>query len=116
MMKVKTRIPVKPAHQSEKQPEKPRLFKVVIWNDDNVSGEIVVEILQKVFGKTHTDAYRLAMAIHNKLNGVAGVYTKDIAETKAEAATKLGAKLAQEWAPFMSGVSFPPGITVEPED
>lgn len=67
---------------SKQQLKKPPLYKVLLHNDDYTTMEFVVFILQNVFYKSETDAYRIMMAVHQQGLGVAGVYTYEIAETK----------------------------------
>lgn len=61
----------------------PSFYKVVILNDDFTPREFVVHLLQKFFKKNETDATQLMLDVHHKGAGVAGVYTHEIAETKA---------------------------------
>lgn len=63
--------------------EKPRMFKVLLHNDDYTTMEFVVEILMTVFRKSKIEATRVMMVVHNSGKGVAGVYTREIAESKA---------------------------------
>ena len=67
----------------EDQTKTPSFYKVVILNDDFTPREFVVHILQKFFKKNETDATQLMLDVHNKGAGIAGVYTHEIAETKA---------------------------------
>lgn len=69
---------------------KPPLYKVVMLNDDYTPMEFVVEVLKRVFHKTAEEANRLMLEVHNRGAAVAGVYTREIAETKAD--------MALEWA------------------
>ncbi len=62
--------------------KKPPLYKVLLHNDDYTSMEFVIQVLQKFFSKTRTDATRVMLLIHHTGMGVAGLYTHDIAETK----------------------------------
>lgn len=64
--------------------EKPPKFKVLIFNDDFTTMEFVAWILQTVFRHTPASAHRLMMSIHRTGVGVAGVYAKEVAETKVE--------------------------------
>jgi ATP-dependent Clp protease adaptor protein ClpS len=66
--------------------ERPRMYKCLFHNDDYTSMEFVTEVLMTVFRKTRVEAHRIMLSIHNGGRGVAGVYTKEIAETKATAA------------------------------
>jgi ATP-dependent Clp protease adaptor protein ClpS len=62
--------------------KKPRLFKVLILNDDFTPMEFVVHVLMKFFQKDEEGATRVMLEVHHKGAGIAGVYSKDIAETK----------------------------------
>jgi ATP-dependent Clp protease adaptor protein ClpS len=61
----------------------PELYKVIILNDDFTPREFVVHVLKRFFNKSDTDATHLMMQVHTKGAGVAGVFTHEIAETKA---------------------------------
>lgn len=69
--------------------EKPRLFKVVMHNDDYTTMEFVVWVLEQVFHKSESEATHLMLQIHHKGRGVAGVFTRDLAETKVAQVTAL---------------------------
>lgn len=62
---------------------KPRLFHVVLHNDDYTTMEFVVKILQTVFGKPEPEAFRIMMQVHLEGKGICGAYTYEVAETKA---------------------------------
>jgi len=61
---------------------RPKKFKCVMLNDDYTSMEFVTAILQIVFRKSPAEATRLMLTVHKAGRGIAGVYTKEIAETK----------------------------------
>lgn len=63
--------------------ETPRLYKVVFYNDDFTTMEFVIEVLMVFFFHPAAEAKRLTMQVHREGSGVAGVFTKDIAESKA---------------------------------
>ena len=63
--------------------QKPRMYQVVLLNDDYTPMEFVVEVLLQHFGKTPEQATEIMLTVHNKGSAVCAVYTKDIAETKA---------------------------------
>jgi len=65
---------------------KPPLFKVVMLNDDYTPMEFVVDILKSVFNKPVEEANRLMIEVHNRGSAVCGVFTRDVAETKADMA------------------------------
>lgn len=61
----------------------PSFYKVVILNDDFTPQDYVVFVLQKFFKKSEQEATQLMLQVHLKGMGIAGVYTYEIAETKA---------------------------------
>ena len=62
----------------------PKLYKVVILNDDFTSMEFVVHILETVFMKSPSEAVQIMLHVHKSGRGVAGIFTKQIAEAKIE--------------------------------
>lgn len=64
--------------------KRPPFFKVVLLNDDYTPMEFVVQVLTEIFRKTHAEAVGIMLEVHNRGAGVCGVYTRDVAETKAE--------------------------------
>jgi len=69
----------------------PHQYAVIIHNDDITSMDFVVEILVKVFHKNPVEASDLMMAVHNEGQGIAGVFTYDIAVTKKYQAERRAA-------------------------
>lgn len=69
--------------KSKTKVKKPSMYKVVMLNDDYTPMDFVVHILQVVFNKTGSDATKIMMNVHEKGVGICGVYTYEIAETKA---------------------------------
>ena len=63
--------------------KKPRLFKVVLVNDDYTPMEFVIEVLEVFFKMNREQATQIMLAVHTEGKGVCGIYTRDIAETKA---------------------------------
>lgn len=61
----------------------PSLYKVVILNDDFTPQDYVIHILQKFFRKNLEEATQLMLQVHKKGQGIAGVFTFEIAETKS---------------------------------
>lgn len=61
----------------------PRQYQVLIYNDDFTPMDFVVEVLVQIFEKDTDSAVALMMSIHKGNYAVAGVYPKDIAQTKA---------------------------------
>ncbi|MCB9664739.1 MAG: ATP-dependent Clp protease adapter ClpS [Alphaproteobacteria bacterium] len=64
--------------------DKPKRYKVLIHNDDYTTMEFVIHVLQSVFRHTLPSATRLMLAIHKTGLGIAGVYAREIAETRVE--------------------------------
>ena len=62
----------------------PRLYRVLLHNDDFTTMEFVVDALVRFFEKTVTEATQVMLQVHHKGVGVAGVYTRDVAETRIE--------------------------------
>lgn len=69
----------------ESRPElkQPPLYQVVMLNDDYTPMEFVVEVLQMFFSMGREKATRIMLTVHTQGRAVCGVYTRDIAETKA---------------------------------
>jgi ATP-dependent Clp protease adaptor protein ClpS len=60
----------------------PKRWKVLLFNDDYTSMEFVEMILETVFRKSPAEATQLMLKVHKEGQATAGVYTKDVAETK----------------------------------
>jgi len=70
--------------EPEVKTKRPPFFKVVLLNDDYTPMDFVVFILKDIFRRSHEEAIGIMMEVHNRGAGICGVYTRDIAETKAE--------------------------------
>ena len=64
--------------------EEPQLFKVLLHNDDYTSMDFVVDVLTGIFHKTHAQAEQVMLQIHEKGKAICGVYSFEIAQTKAQ--------------------------------
>ena len=64
--------------------EEPQMFKVLLHNDDYTSMDFVVEVLTGIFHKTHAQAEQIMLQIHEKGKAICGVYSFEIAQTKAQ--------------------------------
>ncbi len=71
------------------QVKEPALFNVVLLNDDYTPMQFVVDVLETLFQKTPSEAYRVMMQVHLNGRGIAGVYPYEVAETKVEALLSL---------------------------
>lgn len=78
-----------PKTKTKPKLEKPKLYKVLLHNDNYTTREFVVEILKGVFNKNENDAIQIMLHVHNNGLGVAGVYTFEVAETKVETVIHL---------------------------
>jgi ATP-dependent Clp protease adaptor protein ClpS len=84
--------------------EEPRQYKVIFHNDDFTTMEFVTDVLRRVFNKPADEAVALMMKVHREGQAIVGVYSYDVAMTKASQATAMA---RQE--------GFPLNITCEPE-
>jgi ATP-dependent Clp protease adaptor protein ClpS len=71
--------------------DRPRLHKVLLFNDDYTPRDFVVEVLKAVFRMNESEALSVMLTAHKKGVCVVGVFAKDIAETKATRATETAA-------------------------
>src|SRR5437763_7719934 len=69
--------------------EKPKLFKVILHNDDFTTMEFVVFVLEYVFMRSETEAFTIMLKVHNEGIGIAGVYPYEVANMKSEKAMNL---------------------------
>ncbi len=92
------------ATETDQQVKKPRLYKVLLHNDDFTSMEFVVMILMTVFHHEVTAAESIMMQVHQKGIGVAGLYSYELAEARINKV----ARLARE-------NEFPLQCSMEPE-
>ena len=93
------------AVKRERKTEKVRRYQVIFHNDDYTTKWFVVLVLEKFFHMSETTALSFMLAVHTYGHGVAGVYPKDIAETKAT--------LVMD---FAKENGMPLRVTAEPED
>ena len=78
--------------QEKIKTKKPSLYKVLMLNDDYTPMEFVIEVLEKYFAKGTEEATQIMLHVHQKGIGICGVYTYDIAETKAVQVTNYARK------------------------
>ena len=84
--------------------QKPKLYKVLLHNDDYTTMEFVVAVPMEVFRKSAADAHAIMLHVHLRGAGVAGVYPHEVAEAKVEKTIAL-ARAAE----------YPLLATMEPE-
>jgi ATP-dependent Clp protease adaptor protein ClpS len=73
--------------RKKEKTEQPKLWKVLLHNDDYTTMEYVVLVLMEFFHKDETEAVTVMLHVHTKGVGIAGVYTRDVAETKVAEVT-----------------------------
>lgn len=77
-----THTEIKPKQVESPVEEQPKRFKVLLLNDHYTTMEFVVMILLEVFHKTREEAVTIMLHVHRQGQGVAGIYTYEIAEMK----------------------------------
>jgi ATP-dependent Clp protease adaptor protein ClpS len=77
------------ATRTEKKLKKPKLYKVLLHNDDYTTMEFVVYVLQAIFHHDETKAVQIMLHVHRMGIGVAGVYTREVAETRVSQVEEL---------------------------
>ncbi len=93
------------ATRAGRKVRRPPLYKVLIHNDDYTTREFVVFVLEAVFHHDQTEATRIMWHVHTTGVGVAGVFTYEVAETKAHKVEALA-----------RANGFPLKLSVEPEE
>ncbi len=84
--------------------DKPRLWKILLHNDNYTTMDFVVLVLMAVFHKNEGEAVRIMLDVHQKGIGVVGTYTYEIAETKVAKVSDMARK-----------AEYPLMCTMEPE-
>ena len=79
-----------PKTRAKTRPERPHLYKVILLNDDYTPRDFVVMVLKAVFRMTESEALGVMLTAHQKGACVVAVFTKEVADQKAEEATDLG--------------------------
>lgn len=62
----------------------PKLWNVILHNDDQTTMEFVVLVLMQIFHRSFEDAQDIMMSIHDTGKGIAGTYSHEIATTKRD--------------------------------
>ncbi len=96
---------IKPRARVKPKIERPKLYKVILLNDDFTPREFVVTVLKAEFRMTADQALRVMITAHRRGVCVVAVFTKDVAETKATRATDAG-----------RAKGYPLTFTTEPEE
>jgi ATP-dependent Clp protease adaptor protein ClpS len=101
---VMSEIDFKPKLKQKTKVQRPKLYKVMLLNDDYTPREFVVLILKAEFRLDESQAEVVMMTAHQKGVCVVSVYPRDVAETKATRAIDAAVRLG-----------YPLQFTVEPE-
>jgi ATP-dependent Clp protease adaptor protein ClpS len=91
--------------RSDEKVQQPRLWRVLLHNDDYTTQDFVVWVLESIFNKPQGEAFAIMLNVHRSGLGLAGVFTHDVAETKLKATRQA----AEEH-------EFPLLVTMEPEE
>ena len=67
---------------SKQKLQPPKMYKVLMHNDDYTTMEFVILVLQKYFNKNYKEAQEIMLAVHQRGFGVCGIYTYEVAESK----------------------------------
>jgi ATP-dependent Clp protease adaptor protein ClpS len=85
--------------------KKPKMFKVLMHNDDYTSMEFVIHTLQKFFQKSYEQSHAVMLKVHHDGIGICGIYTFEVAESKTTKVNK-----------YSRGKGHPLKCTFEPCD
>lgn len=62
----------------------PKMYKVILLNDDYTPFNVVVEIIREVFGKNMREAMQIMDLAHRSGKAICGIFPKEIAIIKVE--------------------------------
>lgn len=79
----------------------PRMYKVILFNDDYTTMDFVIEVLQRFFSMNRERAMQIMLKIHNEGSAVCGIYSLDVAETKV---TQVSGFAKQHGHPLRCGM------------
>jgi ATP-dependent Clp protease adaptor protein ClpS len=78
--------------KNDQEIREPKMYRVILHNDDYSTMDFVIEILISIFHKPAADATRIMLDVHKKGMGICGVYTYDIAATRVARVHQLAKK------------------------
>ena len=90
--------------RGEQKVQHPRMWRVLLHNDDYTTQEFVVWVLESIFRKPRGEAIAIMLNVHRSGLGIAGIFTRDVADTKVKATQELAEQH-----------EFPLLVTMEPE-
>ena len=90
--------------EPEAKTKRPPKYKVILLNDDYTPMDFVVMVLEQIFRHSHETALNVMLEVHQKGAGLAGIFTRDVAETKVD--------MVVEYARINE---YPLSCTLEPE-
>ncbi len=90
--------------RSEQKLQHPRMWRVLLHNDDYTTQDFVIWVLESIFHKPPGEALSIMASVHQSGLGVAGIFTHDVAETKVKATEQVSEEH-----------EFPLLVTMEPE-
>jgi ATP-dependent Clp protease adaptor protein ClpS len=78
--------------RSKPRLQEPKLYRVILHNDDYTTMDFVVKVVMAVFHKPAAEATKIMLDVHRKGAGIVGVYTRDIALTKVSQVHEMARK------------------------
>ena len=87
--------------KTRQQLKEPEQWRVLLLNDDYTPMDFVVLVLEEIFDKSPAESYRIMMKVHVEGRGIAGIYSHEVAETKAKATVESA---RQEGYPLLASV------------
>lgn len=91
--------------RKEERVKRPRMYRVLLHNDDYTTREFVVDVLMTVFHHSEGEAVQIMLHVHYNGIGVAGVFTREIAETKLRTVEQMARER-----------EYPLRLSMEPEE
>lgn len=81
-----------PGADVDQEIREPKMYRVILHNDDYTAMDFVIEVLISIFHKPAADATRIMIDVHKKGKGICGLYTYDIAATRIARVHQLARK------------------------
>jgi ATP-dependent Clp protease adaptor protein ClpS len=73
----------------QRKTKTPKMYKVLLLNDDYSTMEFVISVLEGIFQKGPAEAFRLMMQVHTQGQAPCGTYTFEVAETKVDTVREM---------------------------